>query len=167
MRVILMRHGIAHDRADPACPPDPERALTPDGEKKTRKAVRGLLKVGCAPTRVLTSPYRRARETAALVAQVFGLDDAKITLTEALLPEAPPHALFQQLYAFHNSDEEILCTGHSPNLDKVLALALTGERAPVTALKKAGAALLTIEDLPRTRGALVWLMPPKVLADLG
>lgn len=167
MRVILLRHGIAHDRADPACPPDPERALTAEGEKKTRKVARGLRAVGCAPTRILTSPYRRAQETALLVAEAFGIEKAKITLTEALLPEAAPHALFQQLYAFHNADEEVLCAGHAPNLDKVIAVALTGERAPVTALKKAGAALLTIDDLPRTRGALVWLMPPKVLGDLG
>ncbi|MCC7072994.1 MAG: phosphohistidine phosphatase SixA [Deltaproteobacteria bacterium] len=167
MRVILLRHGIAHDRADPDCPADPERELTPDGERKTRKVAKGLVALGCAPTRILTSPYRRARETAALAADAFGLDKAKLTLTEALLPEAAPHALYQQLYAFHNSDEEVLCAGHAPNLDKVIALALTGERAPVTALKKAGAALLAVDDLPRTRGTLVWLMPPKVLADLG
>ncbi|MCC7109926.1 MAG: phosphohistidine phosphatase SixA [Deltaproteobacteria bacterium] len=167
MQVILLRHGIAHDRADPACPPDPERALTAEGEKRTRKVARGLQSMGCAPTRILTSPYRRARETAELVADAYGLDRARITLTEALLPDAPPHALFQQLYAFHSSDEEILCTGHAPNLDRVIALALTGERAPVTALKKAGAALLGIDDLPRTRGALFWLMPPKALAALG
>lgn len=167
MRVILLRHGIAHDRADPDCPADPERELTPEGEKKARKVAKGLRAMGCAPTRILSSPYRRARETAALAAEAFGLDTAKLTLTDALLPEAAPHALFQQLYSFHSSDEEVLCAGHAPNLDKVIALALTGERAPVTALKKAGAALLTVDDLPRTRGDLVWLMPPKALADLG
>ncbi len=167
MRVILLRHGIAHDRADPACPADPERELTVEGQKKTRKVARGLREIGCAPTRILTSPYRRARETADLVAEAFGLDASKVTLTESLLPEAAPHALFQQLYAFHNADEEVLCAGHAPNLDKVIAVALTGERSPVTALKKAGAALLNIEDLPRTKGSLVWLMPPKVLGDLG
>ncbi|MBI1944545.1 MAG: phosphohistidine phosphatase SixA [Deltaproteobacteria bacterium] len=167
MRVILLRHGIAHDRADPECPPDPERALTAEGAKKTRKVARGLREVGCAPTRVLSSPYRRAKETAQLVVDEFDLDQAQVTLTESLLPEAPPHELFQQLFAFHNADEEIVCVGHAPNLDKVIAVALTGERAPVTQLKKAGAALLLLEDLPRMKGALVWLMPPKVLGDLG
>lgn len=167
MRVILLRHGIAHDRADPECPPDPERALTADGQKKTRKVARGLREVGCTPTRVLSSPYRRAKETAQLVVDEFDLDQAQVTLTESLLPEAPPHELFQQLFAFHNADEEIVCVGHAPNLDKVIAVALTGERAPVTQLKKAGAALLLLEDLPRMKGALVWLMPPKVLGDLG
>ena len=166
MRVILFRHGIAHDRADPHCPPDPDRALTDEGRKKTRKSAKGLKEMACAPTRVLASPYVRAKATAAICAEVFGLPDAKVTLTDALLPEAPPYALFHALFAYHGSDEEILCVGHAPNVDKVIAVALTGERAPVTSLKKSGAALLLVEDLPRTRGELLWLIPPKVLASL-
>lgn len=166
MQVVLFRHGIAHDRADPSCPPDPERALTDEGRKKTRKAAKGLLKMGVRPTRILASPYVRARETAAIVGEVLGIVDSRVTLSDALLPEAAPYALFHALYAFHASDELILCAGHAPNLDKVIALALTGERAPVTELKKSGAALLDVEDLPRTHGKLVWLIPPKVLGDL-
>ncbi len=166
MKVIVLRHGIAHDRADPNCPVDAERALTEEGKKRTRKACKGLKAVGCAPTRILTSPYLRAKETAALAAEALGVPDSKITITEALLPEAAPYAIFHALFAFHASDEEILCAGHAPNVDKVIAVALTGERAPVTSMKKAGAAMLLVEDLPRTRGQLVWLMPPKVLAAL-
>lgn len=166
MRVIVFRHGIAHDRADPDCPPDAERALTDDGKKRTKKAAKGLKEVGCVPTRILTSPYVRAKETAAIAAEVLGVDASKVTITEALLPEAAPYAIFHALYAFHASDEEILCVGHTPNVDKVLAVALTGERAPVTALKKAGAAMLLVDDLPRTKAQLAWLIPPKVLAAL-
>jgi phosphohistidine phosphatase len=167
VRVILFRHGIAHDRADPDCPPDPERALTDEGRKKTRKAARGLAEMGVGPTRILTSPYLRAKQTAAIAAEVLGVPAAKVTLTDALLPEAAPYSIFHALYAFHASDEVILCAGHAPNLDRVLALSLTGERTPVTQLKKSGAALLAVEELPRTRGQLVWLIPPKVLGDLG
>jgi phosphohistidine phosphatase len=167
VRVILLRHGIAHDRADPACPPDPERALTDEGKKKTRKVAKGLAAMGCNPTRVLTSPYVRARETAEIAADVLGIPKTHVTLTDSLLPEAAPYALFQQLLAFHNSDEEILCAGHAPNIDKIIAVALTGDRIAVTGLKKAGAALLVLDDLPKTRGTLEWLMPPKALGNLG
>jgi phosphohistidine phosphatase len=166
VKVIVFRHGIAHDRADPNCPPDPERRLTEDGKKRTRKAARGLKELGCNPTRILTSPYLRARDTAQIAAEVLGIADAKVTITDALLPEAAPYAMFHALYAFHSSDEEILCVGHAPNVDKVIAVALTGERAPVTSLKKAGAAMLLVEDLPRTRGQLSWLLPPKALSSL-
>lgn len=166
MRVVLFRHGIAHDRADPACPPDPERALTDEGRKKTRKAARGLQLMGCKPTRILTSPYVRARETADVVAEVLGVGGAHI-ITDALLPNAPPYAIFHALHAFEGTDEEIVCVGHSPHLDRALALSITGDRVPVTSLKKAGAALLEVDDLPRPHGELMWLVPPKVLVELG
>jgi phosphohistidine phosphatase len=165
--VILFRHGIAHDRADPECPPDAERKLTDEGKKKTRKSAKGLKAMGAAPTRILTSPYQRAKETAAIVADVLGIDASKVTLTDALLPEAAPYAIFHALYAFHATDEEVMCVGHAPNVDKVIAVTLTGDRAPVTELKKSGACLIDVEDLPRTHGYLAWLIPPKVLGDIG
>ncbi len=167
MRVILFRHGIAHDRADPHCPVDPERELTEEGRKKTRKAAKGLVVVGCAPTRVLTSPYARARQTAELALEAFGLAKDRLVVTEALLPEAAPYALFHALFAFAQTDEEVVCVGHAPHLDRALALSMTGDRVPVTSLKKAGAALLELDDLPRPHGELSWLMPPKVLVELG
>lgn len=167
MRVILLRHGIAWDRADPACPVDPERPLTEDGVKKTRKVARGLGVVGVRPVRVLTSPYVRARETAAIAAEELGVAPERIVVSEALLPEAAPYAIFHALHAFAHLDAEILCVGHAPHLDRALALSITGDRVPVTSLKKAGAALLELDDLPRPQGELVWLMPPKVLAELG
>lgn len=167
MNVLLFRHGLAHDQADPVCPVDSERALTDDGRKKTRKSAKGLKAMGHAPTRILTSPYLRAKETAALLAEVLGIDASMVTITDALLPEAAPYSLFHALYAFHATDEEIVCVGHAPNLDKVIAVALTGERAPVTELKKSGCCLLQVDDLPRTHGTLIWLIPPKVLGALG
>lgn len=167
MRVILFRHGIAHDRSDPACPVDAERALTEEGRKKSRRAARGLCVLGCRPTRILTSPYLRARQTAEIAAEAFGLAADRITTTDALLPEAAPYAIFHALHAFAGTDGEILCAGHAPHLDRALALSITGGRVPVTSLKKAGAALLLLDELPRPNGELVWLVPPRVLTELG
>lgn len=167
MRVVLFRHGIAHDRADPHCPADPERALTDEGRKKTKKAAKGLAVLGCTPTRVLTSPYVRARQTAEIALETFDLNKDKLVVTDALLPEAAPYALFHALFAFAQADEEIICVGHAPHLDRALALSITGDRVPVTSLKKAGAALLDLDDLPRPHGELAWLLPPKVLVELG
>lgn len=167
MRVVLLRHGIAHDRADPQCPVDPERSLTDEGRKKAKKACRGLFAIGCRPTRILTSPFVRARQTAELALEVFDLGKEQLIVTEALLPDTAPYALFHALFAFAQIDEEIMCVGHAPHLDRALALSITGERVPVTSLKKAGAALLEVDDLPRPQGELSWLMLPRVLVELG
>ena len=68
MKLYLVRHGIADDRDDPKCPPDPKRRLTPEGIAKTRKAARGLATLDPSPELLLSSPYLRALETA----RVFG-----------------------------------------------------------------------------------------------
>jgi phosphohistidine phosphatase len=164
--VVLLRHGIAHDRADPNCPPDEDRALTEEGIKKTRKVCRALAKLVDAPTRVMTSPLVRARQTAALAAEGFALDPGALVVTDALLPDAPPYALFHALFAF-NAEPVVVCAGHAPNLDRVVALALTGSGTPVTRLKKAGVAVLQVDDLPRTHGELLWLAPPRLLSGAG
>jgi len=69
MRIIFLRHGIAIDREHPDCPDDPDRYLTADGISRTRKAIKGLKRLGIQPRHVLSSPWRRARETAELALQ--------------------------------------------------------------------------------------------------
>lgn len=62
MDLYLMRHGIAEEW-DPARP-DAQRALTEEGVAKLERAVLGMRALGIQFDRVLTSPWRRAVETA-------------------------------------------------------------------------------------------------------
>ena len=48
------------------------------------------------PSLILSSPYKRARQTAEIAAEVLRYDK-KIVQTEALLPEARPQALWEEL----------------------------------------------------------------------
>jgi phosphohistidine phosphatase len=68
VNIYLMRHGEAAD-----APRDRDRALTARGREQARTSARGLLALGAAPPRLWHSPYRRAAETAAIVAEVFGV----------------------------------------------------------------------------------------------
>ena len=163
MRLILIRHGIAIDREDPACPPDPERFLTRKGVERTRKAMLGLKVLGLAPQAVLSSPFLRARQTAEIAAKVLGFPLEKIQNTRALEPERDPAELFRELAGL--KAQEILCFGHAPNLDEVLASAV-GARTPITALKKAGAACVEIDALQPATGVLEWILPAAVLRSL-
>ena len=60
MQLFIVRHGIAIDREDPKCPPDPERFLTEEGIEKTRQAAKGVAEIGTVPDLMLSSPYVRA-----------------------------------------------------------------------------------------------------------
>ncbi len=82
MRLYIVRHGIAIDREDPKCPPDPERYLTEEGIEKTKQVAKGVAALGITGDLFLTSPYVRAVQTAATVF-LFGhapqLDDVIAT----------------------------------------------------------------------------------------
>jgi phosphohistidine phosphatase len=165
MRVLLVRHGIAHDRADPACPPDANRGLTADGRQRTKKCMAVAARFSTV-TRVISSPYLRARQTAELLVDAVGLAASSIVLSDALLPEAPAYAVFQLLQAFHASDQEVACVGHAPHLDHMISLALANAKTPFSSLKKAGVAMIELDALPRASGELLWMLPPRMLLDL-
>lgn len=164
MLLYLMRHGIAIDREDANCPPDPERHLTPKGAAKTREVAQGLRGLGIKPKAPLSSPYLRALQTAEIVCNELGLSPGKLQRTKALLPEAPPAELLRELKKV--KAEEVICFGHAPNLDLVIAYAL-GAAQPVTLLKKAGVACLELESPAAGRGVLLWLAPPRLLRGNG
>ncbi len=163
MRLYLMRHGIAIDREDPDCPPDPERYLTPKGIQRTRAAARGLRALRVKPTALLTSPYVRAVQTGEIICEVLGLDCKQLKTTDALKPEAKPNKLVEELTRLGG---EVICFGHAPHMDEFIAHALKAT-APFTSLKKSGAACLDIDSLTPLRATLFWLLTSRILRRLG
>ena len=165
MRLILMRHGIATERSQARRGADADRPLTEQGVSRVRKAAQGLRALKVAPRVVLTSPYLRARQTAELVAEGLGLPARRIVTSEALLPAAEPGLLYRELRK--RDDAEVLCTGHAPQLDRALALALGAGRNAPTELGKAGAAAIELMQWVPPRGRLLWLLEPAALRRLG
>jgi phosphohistidine phosphatase len=163
MLLCLMRHGIAIDHADPACPPDPERPLTQKGMERTRAAARGLRTLGIQPNLVLSSPYLRAMQTAEIACIVLEISVNNIRQTEALLPGASPRMLFEELSK--SKADEAICFGHAPNLDEVIASAVHASKG-FTELRKAGAAYLEMDPLQPVDGRMIWLMTSRALRIL-
>jgi phosphohistidine phosphatase len=163
MLLNLMRHGIAINREDPSCPAEAERPLTTEGVKKTAEVARGMRKIGIEPEIVLTSPYLRAVQTAEIACAALKVETKKMIRVEALLPNARPSLLFDELAKLKAS--EVLCCGHAPNLDEVIAYAL-GCKAAITELKKAGVAILELEAIAPPRGKLAAIYTPKTLRKI-
>jgi phosphohistidine phosphatase len=164
MRLYLVRHGIAIDRTDPACPADPARPLTPKGEARARTVARGLAELGVHPQTMMTSPLLRAVQTAEIFCEVLGYTVSRLRRTDNLLPEGRPAALFSELARM--KVKEVVCFGHAPSLDAVIAWAC-GRGHAFTQLKKSGVALLEVEAFDPARAMLVALYNPKVLRRLG
>lgn len=117
MRLVLMRHGEAENLVTQ----DAERALTPHGRAQAA-ATAALLRETLAaanPPYLLCSPYRRAQETAAIMAQACG--PLPVHIEPALTPDTNVRLALQTLVGRADSlpDDEnatLLVVSHMPLL---------------------------------------------------
>jgi phosphohistidine phosphatase SixA len=63
MEIYLMQHGEAYAKDR-----DPERSLTPNGEDQIHSSGKALRKLGVDVDLIVSSPKKRARQTAEIVA---------------------------------------------------------------------------------------------------
>src|SRR5205814_8591066 len=86
MRLLVVRHAIAEDREAFARShkDDAARPLTPDGRRKMERAALGLKELVPELELLAPSPYKRALETAEIIAHAYG--DQRVER----VPELPP-----------------------------------------------------------------------------
>ena len=134
----LLRHAEAAEGR-----PDEARPLTPHGLDQARMAGRALARLGVNLDSCLSSPKRRAMETAQLACEPLAVE----VVTEPALAGSmyDPERLAAGL-------GEVMLVGHNPSMDTVLR-DMTGARAH---LRKGGLAAVR-------RGELVLLLTPKEL----
>lgn len=165
MQLYVVRHGIAIDREDPKSPADPERYLTPEGIEKTKDVAKAIAALHISPDALVSSPYVRARQTAEIFAAALDYPKQKIRQTEALLPGAEPSMFFRELTKDKDS-ATVLCFGHAPHVDDLVAAAV-GTKRHITSMKKAGVALIELKRVSPPSGQLVWLATPKLVRKAG
>ena len=158
MQIYLLRHGIAED-ARPG-QPDAGRALTAEGKDKLRRVLRRAGAAGARPASIVSSPLRRALETAAVAAEVLEYS-GKIAESRALLPEASPFDLWEEIRR-RGEEPSILLASHEP-LMSTLAAFLLGCPALQVDIKKAALLRIDCERLAREpKGVLKWMLTPAV-----
>jgi phosphohistidine phosphatase SixA len=115
------------------------------------------------PNVVLTSPLRRAKETAAIAQKVMGVK--RILETKALLPGTSPETLWRELSSIEGA-ECVLLAGHEPSMSRLAQFLL---RAEVTVDFKKGAMLRittprnTTSRAAEPHGVLKWMITPRVV----
>lgn len=165
MQVFLVRHAIAHERNRTRWPNDSLRPLTSAGIVKFRKAARGLADWLPASAVLLTSPFVRARETAAILAETRGR--AKPIECTQLGANQPVSQAFELLRA--RKDKAVVLVGHEPYLSGLLSTALAGQHPRLRIeFRKGGAACIEFESrVEPGRATLCWMLTPKMLRALG
>lgn len=125
--LFLLRHGIAEERRHGLDHPD--RPLTLRGRQRTEAVVKHLAQRGVRAERLISSPYRRALETANL-AHRAGLAPSP-EVADWLVPGG------DHLGLFPFPERSVLLVGHEPDLSS-LAADLIGAPAGALRLRKAG-----------------------------
>jgi phosphohistidine phosphatase len=152
MQLFVIRHGIAED-AEPG-QDDADRALTKDGKKKLKAVARGMREHDWKLDAVLTSPWRRAAQTAAIITK-------RDAIATDLLTRSPRSDL---LGLVAHAGERVGVVGHEPWLGELIAWLVFGDtrHGDVFAIKKASVAILEGEAVPGGM-TLHALLPPRVL----
>jgi phosphohistidine phosphatase len=164
MNLYIMRHAEAEEQTESGG--DEARPLTMRGRERTRDAAGGLRALGLRFGAILSSPLRRAAETAELVADEYANNPPPQVLPP-LSPDVSPHQALTALAPFTHHGE-VLVVGHEPQLSKLVALLTTSEGAVAIRLKKGACVAL---NLPKTiepgAAELRWLLTQRHLRKLG
>jgi phosphohistidine phosphatase len=122
------------------------------------EAAAGLRNVAPQLDHLITSPYKRAAETAAIVAKALGLPRPRPI--DVLTPERHPREFFEWLKT-QPPAKGVGVVGHEPQLGLLISWCLTGSVAARFDLKKGGVAQIDFPDEPENgNGILDWLLTP-------
>ena len=163
MNLYILRHASAGTRRiNPLL--DVKRPLDKEGKQHCLQLAHVLNALKISFDQVLSSPLKRALQTAQFVATETGYE-AQILLSSALAPDAS-FADFQRLLAEANGAENILVVGHSPNIQLFLGSLLVEPGAktiPPIRMRKGAIARVSIA---RGSAMLQSLLDPRIIRTL-
>jgi phosphohistidine phosphatase len=159
MRLYVIRHAEAVAQGQDGIERDEDRPLTAAGKEQSRRLAQALRHQGVALDKLLTSPLKRARETAEGMLAAWGDGAPALAETEALTPGAKKKKLIRELLA--TGGEAVAIVGHNPDLSELIGW-LIGEKNTSLSLAKAGIACIDFDGSPcKECGTLAWLVSPE------
>jgi phosphohistidine phosphatase len=161
MIVFFLRHASAGQHMANS-KKDEKRALDKDGIEQCGYVGRALAALVVQVDTVISSPLKRATQTASLVGNEMGYE-GKLQIEDALRPGAS-YADFQRMLDKYAKMESVMVVGHNPNLSEFLGrLVSEGTCEASVDLKKGAVARV---EVTRNTGNLQWCLTPKILRTL-
>jgi phosphohistidine phosphatase len=143
--------------------------LTTVGREEIAVIARSVKALNVRFSAIVTSPLKRAVQTAKIIAEVLAMEK-KISVWNELVPEGNRSKLYNRLNQFPR-ESTVLMIGHEPYLSNIM-YDMIFQKNRVNQLgrinlKKAGLAKIRVISLtPNISGELRWLITPKILKSL-
>ena len=141
---------------------DEKRALDKEGIEQCGYVGRALAALEVQVDCIVSSPLKRATQTASLVGNEMGYE-GKLQIENALRPEGT-FADFRRLLEKYAGLESMMVVGHNPNLSQFLGTVISESACEASVDLKKGAVARV--DMRRTSGTLLWCLTPKALRTL-
>jgi phosphohistidine phosphatase len=164
MNLYLLRHAHALDVGEQGIENDDERPLSDQGRQQMEAVGDAIKRLALKFDHILSSPLRRAMQSAEALCQALGVPESTITTCDQLAPGCSTRKLSKRLRGLEG--DNILLVGHEPDLSKHLVRFIGSKRAQVE-LPKAGVACLRCESTPGKGSAVLeWLLTPTLASTL-
>ena len=165
MELYFLRHAPAEIQGETWTGSDADRPLSQKGVRKMKKIALAMKRMDLSFDLILSSPFVRARDTAAIAAKRLRHKDG-ITISRHLKVAGNARALIREIATEHASCRSVLLVGHEPALSRLISVLLTGRAVPVVTMKKGALCKLSAPRIQYGRCAtLDWLIgPAEILA---
>jgi phosphohistidine phosphatase len=165
MELFILRHGEAGQRSTQAS--DRVRPLTSAGKVEILEIGKALKVMGLKFDLVVTSPLKRAYDTAMIVSDIFKIGN-RVQVWNELAPEGKRTEIYRKISQLRE-EYAVLVVGHQPLLGEIVSdMIHKGKSSPCNLLLKKGGVvrlrLLTKSNIPR--GELRWLLSPRILKNI-
>lgn len=161
MIIYFVRHASAGEQmSNPK--KDEKRPLDADGIEQCGYMGRALAALNVQPDVIVSSPLKRATQTASLIGNEIGYE-AKLQLEPAMRPEGS-FADFRRMLDKYSKHEAIMLVGHNPSISDFLSkiIAKSGCEAQID-FKKGAVARVETE---RRAAILNWFLTPKLAREI-
>lgn len=162
MIIYFLRHGSAGEKRANS-KQDDKRPLDKQGIEQCRYVGAALSASDVQVDQVISSPLKRATQTASLVGTEMGYE-GDVKIEQAMRPEASFEA-FRDMLRKYSKLDSIMVVGHNPSITEFCSLLLTnGIESQMIELKKCGVA--RVEYSGKNNAVLHWSLTPKLVRSV-
>jgi phosphohistidine phosphatase len=163
MLVLIVRHAQAAEQDSKKYPDDSLRPLTRKGREIHAEVSRLLRKRKLIPDSIYTSPWKRAMQTAQILAREIGGKTLKPKPAPSLADDPDLDAIQQDLAGIEDL-KTVALVGHEPWVSSLASLLLTGEPHRLSIdFPKSGVIGIETDAIQAGAGMLRFFLRPKFI----